>query len=860
MPTYTLELELFSLLNASTSDFEIWADGVQLGGGYIVTSSGTSVLVPTVSFGGTLPTSLEFRFDDAAGGSVDQIQVRSVKINDKYVNVGNYLSNNVLNDGDTATVNITESAYIFNSAEPLLTEFTVGATRIMTGANDSWRGYTGTTDEIFDALAGRDVIMLGSGNDKVNGNAGNDVLRGGAGNDLLFGAADNDRLFGEEGDDRLFGGTGNDRIHGGDGDDEIHGGAGDDRLNGHNDNDIITGGNGDDKLGGGNGDDVLYGGADNDSLSGGSGNDTLDGGSGDDLLFGGLGTDVLNGGDGIDYLYGFDGNDTISGDDGDDILHGQRGLDTLYGGIGNDDLYGGDGNDILIGGIDTGAKTAVFEPVINASTLLSYGGGQDVGGTITYLSSGVTLDGNLWKKVLVDYTVTANTVIEFDFKSTVEGEVHGIGFDNDNGISSTATFKVHGTQNWGINNFNNYDGSGDWNHYQIDVGSFYTGTFSHLFFSGDDDGGGIDGNGSWTNVKIYESTDVGAFDNDDLYGGAGDDTLEGGAGIDRLYGGDDNDDLNGGEDDDELYGNAGNDTLEGGLGNDVLSGGDGNDTLHSTDVAASGVDEIAAILAANAGVVYNESTGNFYQWVSSGTNMTKATAVGAVGGNLLNGVAAHLATITSAEEQSEINNLVTANWAWIDGSDSVTEGTFLWESGPEAGMAFDHSVLTWWGGGPAGSNNATRDDVIIWDGGGDVLFAWTNGWGYVAEWEGEAVLGTSTNTVSLSGGDGSDTLYGTDAVQDTFIFLSGETGSDTIENYTSADGDAIDISDLLTGYTAGVSDINDFVQFTNSGANTLVQVDANGATGGASFTTVAQINGVNDLDADALLYNNGIIA
>ena len=63
--------------------------------------------------------------------------------------------------------------------------------------------------------------------------------------------------------------------------------------------------------------------------------------------------------------------------------------------------------------------------------------------------------------------------------------------DVDNNISSNLTFKVYGTQNWGRTNFDNYDGSGDWAHYKIDVGSFYTGAFVNLFIANDDDGGGI---------------------------------------------------------------------------------------------------------------------------------------------------------------------------------------------------------------------------------------------------------------------------------------------------------------------------------------------------------------------------------
>ena len=155
MPNYTLELELFSLLNASTSNFEIWADGV-LDSSQIVSSSGTTVSV-VIAYGGALPASLEFRFNDLAPGSVDQIEVRSVKINDRYVNTSNYLSSNILNDGGSSTVDIPNSDYIFNnSADPAASEFTTGATRVFTAGNDFYNGYSQTGAEVFDMLGGGD--------------------------------------------------------------------------------------------------------------------------------------------------------------------------------------------------------------------------------------------------------------------------------------------------------------------------------------------------------------------------------------------------------------------------------------------------------------------------------------------------------------------------------------------------------------------------------------------------------------------------------------------------------------------------------------------------------------------------------
>lgn len=147
-------------------------------------------------------------------------------------------------------------------------------------------------------------------------------------------------------------------------------------------------------------------------------------------------------------------------------------------------------------------------PAINFNnyTVTAYGSGQD-NGSASIQDGGATLflQNNAWKDITFNYTVTANTVIEFDFRSTLQGEIHGLGFDTNEGISSNLTFKVHGTQNWGITNYDNYSGS-SWTTYQIPVGSFYTGSFTKLFFVADHDGSPQNGNAYYRNVKVYEGS------------------------------------------------------------------------------------------------------------------------------------------------------------------------------------------------------------------------------------------------------------------------------------------------------------------------------------------------------------------
>ncbi len=130
---------------------------------------------------------------------------------------------------------------------------------------------------------------------------------------------------------------------------------------------------------------------------------------------------------------------------------------------------------------------------------------QDAAGNSSIVNggAGLSLQNNTWKYIAMNYTITANTVIEFDFSSTSEGEIHAVGFENDNTLTSTRYFKVHGTQNYGITNFDNY--TNGTKKYVITVGSFYTGSMDRLVFINDNDAGS--GNNSiFSNVKIYEGS------------------------------------------------------------------------------------------------------------------------------------------------------------------------------------------------------------------------------------------------------------------------------------------------------------------------------------------------------------------
>jgi Ca2+-binding RTX toxin-like protein len=95
---------------------------------------------------------------------------------------------------------------------------------------------------------------------------------------------------------------------------------------------------------------------------------------------------------------------------------------------------------------------------------------------------------------------------------------------------------------------------------------------------------------------------------------------------------------------------------------------------------------------------------------------------------------------------------------------------------------------------------------------------------------------------TLTGGEGVDTLTG-DAGIDTFDFNSLDGSVDVITDFdTGEGGDIIDVSDLLVGFDEGLDDLANFVQFVQQGADTLVQVNADGT--GADFVGVALLQGV----------------
>jgi Ca2+-binding RTX toxin-like protein len=121
------------------------------------------------------------------------------------------------------------------------------------------------------------------------------------------------------------------------------------------------------------------------------------------------------------------------------------------------------------------------------------------------------------------------------------------------------------------------------------------------------------------------------------------------------------------------------------------------------------------------------------------------------------------------------------------------------------------------------------DDILNGDGGNDTLFG-------------------SVGKDVLRGGIGSDTLSG-GMGKDRFVFDAVGPDVDVITDFES--GDILGIGEMLTGFSAGQE--ADFVRLVDGGANTTVQVDADGAANGSIYTSMVVLNGVTGTTLGALV-------
>lgn len=148
----------------------------------------------------------------------------------------------------------------------------------------------------------------------------------------------------------------------------------------------------------------------------------------------------------------------------------------------------------------------------------TYGGSQDHAVnyvTVDSETNSITIEGNSWKKIDLpeDIVITANTILQFEFDAETLGEIHAIGFANDPlNISPSQTFRVAGSQNWGINATDLdqllVDDDNDPltpDVIQIPVGQYFTGSFDFLTIVNDDDMSDAV-KATFSNIKIFDAS------------------------------------------------------------------------------------------------------------------------------------------------------------------------------------------------------------------------------------------------------------------------------------------------------------------------------------------------------------------
>ncbi len=562
---------------------------------------------------------------------------------------------------------------------------------------------------------------------------------------------------------------------------------------------------------------------DGDYILGTSAIDTYDGTVGDDFYSGAAGEDILNGGLGNDQLRGDADNDTLDGQLGDDILWGGHGDDTykFFLGHGDDYIKDTSGNDTILFGAGITANDLSFIRV-------------------GYYDLVIQIDPNVgYGSIHIENQMSAALIetLEFDDASTLDMTILDHTY-----IGTEGNDTIYGVRT-------GFGGSG------VDT----------IYGNGGDDviyGYGPTGGGS----SAVQNT---------IYGGDGNDTLFAENGGDYL---------NGEAGDDDIRGHVGNDTIIGGLGNDVLDGsrgddiyhfnyGDGNDVIEEdrgTDKIVFGSGITAAMLditrldnndvlididgGLGGSIEINWQTYGIYTILetlefSDASTIDMAaldlTLNGTSAGETLYGVrfgGSGIDTIYGHEGNDVIygyrqvadydNNFLYAG----DGDDTVyaAHGDDYVEGNDGNDNIYGYNgVDTIYGGsGNDTLRGGNHDDVLYGEDGNDILLG-------------------ENNDDTLIGGLGIDTLTGGGGY-DTFTFLAASSfdNVDTITDFNTT-YDAIDISDVLSGYDPLTDAITDFVQITDDGTDSTLFVDADG--GADNFVAIALIdNKVGLMDEAAL--------
>ncbi len=628
------------------------------------------------------------------------------------------------------------------------------------------------------------------------------------GNNLLDATAGAHQRDGSAGDDQLDAGQGTDELHGGAGDDQLDGGCGDDQLSGDA---------GDDQLYGGRGRDSLYGGTGDDMLDGGRGDDLLEGGTGDDALFGDAGDDlfVYRTGDGNDAIDGGDGNDVLrlEVDDGwvlnldrGEIVSSEDGRMQLSAGASGTITFT-DGSTLRFDGleqIEAVAPETEPEPVNQAPTLVELAADpvaeRAPDGTV--VGTVVAADPDAGDTLTYALTDDADGRFAIDPATGVITVAEGARLDYETvaaysiGVQVTDAGGLSAGAAFTINvaDVNEAPTILDLTSAKVLEG-VPDGTVVGTVLAADPDAGDT------LTYGLSDSAD-GLFAIDPSTGVI---TVADGARLDYESATEHSigvtvTDADGLSDSatyvvEVQFNNSGNDVLAGDDGDNVIDGGPGDDQISG--------------LAGNDHLIGGDGADELYG--GTGDDVLEGGAnndllVGDEGADHLDGGAG--------------NDFVFGN----DGDDQLFGG----DGNDRLYGGRDHDQLDG-GGGDDLLQAGDGDDVLRGGAGHDSLYG-----------------GAGVDT--LAGGAGDDMLFG-GSEMDRFVFTSIDDGVDEIVDF-GAD-DVLAVGDMLVNFDDG--DKAAFVQLLDDGTDTTLQVDPDGAVGGAAFTSIAVLDNVTDMTLTDLM-------
>jgi Ca2+-binding RTX toxin-like protein len=216
-------------------------------------------------------------------------------------------------------------------------------------------------------------------------------------------------------------------------------------------------------------------------------------------------------------------------------------------------------------------------------------------------------------------------------------------------------------------------------------------------------------------------------------------------------------------------------------------------------------------------------------------------------------------TISAGVDEITVNNLLHSSSYHIE--------TILFSDGFQTSLP-DYAAWTTGTSGADSLTGTSGDNTIIGKDGNDTLDG-AGGNDDIHGGSGNDTLYGGSGADLLHGGVGDDTLYGQDGLDtlfggagaDTFVFetASAFNNLDVIKDFSTAQNDVLDLSDLLGGYDPLTDAITDFVWITESAGNSNVFVDRDGLGGTYSLVAIATLSGVTGLTDEAALLSNGTI-